>query len=284
MFNHGFRSLLLCIVGFTATSVLTGCCTGDVIVAVDRPMQSSGYAHVYMVPDRDSEQPPTGPDYKVEAGGVIILSPSRILLTNHQINQRQALIGIGDLGHFQTKVVHSNDARVFVEGVGESKLGWEVRSIDPRVHPSQVAELIGHHLAEPGSECFIPISENYFPLYNPDVCSMDDEGNHFVRGTLVDLETEKYPQLVEPFIGENRFAIRVNAVLDMRGSSGFPVLAALDQTKKPLVIGLAIAGIHHPELDYTWVIASEIPDLSDQRSIPEQHEHTAHTSTQEPRE
>jgi hypothetical protein len=231
--------------------------------------EPSGYFQLYrldqdsQVLDQDTRNQTTITEYRKDSGGAIAISPSQILLTDHQIPKDWSYIQLGALAKVQSAIISSGEFLDFVDGVGESRLGWEIRTVDPPLDPEYVAQLAGPDFVEIGSECFIPTSARWFSYLNSELCIAEDVAQTFVQGQLVDIDEDPYGYLAKPFLGDGRFAIKVEAALDLRGSSGFPVLIESHAPGKDLVIGLALGAIPFPSLNCTWVIAMKIPPFTD---------------------
>jgi len=243
---------------------VSGCCSNRSVVSLEM-RESNGYFQVYKLdtyrsaPEQSTTDQEIVTENKIDSGGAIAISPSHILLTDHQVPMDWSSIQLGELVKAQSKVISSGEFLDSVDGVGDSRLGWELRAIDPPIGQEYVAELADPDGLEVGSECFIPTSARWFGYLNPDQCTAEEKARLFVRGRMVDIDEDPYGNLVKPFLSDDRFAIKVEAALQIQGSSGFPVLIQGNTQKEQLVIGLVLASVHSPPHDFTWIVAMKIP-------------------------
>lgn len=192
------------------------------------------------------------------SGGAMSLSPSRILLTDHQVYGSESELRLQHHGDVHSTVLHSMQYQITGAHKEIYRFGWEIRAVNPSLDIRQQAEIVTNPSLSCGLECLIPISEESYAKLNG--VQGHSFNHHAIEGRVVCPGSDPLMKttVVLPD-SDDVFIVRIEGRVDLRGSSGFPVL--IPDNDGFVIAGVVLQIIQHKTEPVTWVYAAKIPLL-----------------------
>lgn len=194
------------------------------------------------------------------SGGAMSLSPSHILLTDHQVYGSESDLRLQHHGDVHSTVLHSKQYQITGAHQEIYRFGWEIRTVNPPLDIRQQAELNMNPSLSCGLECLIPISEESYAKLNG--IQGYSFNHHAIEGRVVcpDSDPLMNSTVVLPD-SDDVFIVRLEGWVDLRGSSGFPVLITDNDGVGVSFAGVVLLMIQHESEPVTWIYAAKIPQL-----------------------